>query len=179
MRASQRVYSTLKGISSSHLLTMATTVNIAFTFVLHPVEFEIVARNYAVLVRPRFSGLFIKFGKASILLFKSGRANLTGVRSEDEALCIMNKFCTKLETSIIFYKIVNLTATSRLRFNFEKLKRHPEAEYEPELFPAIYFRKGKEVTAVFHSGKIIMTGIKSEIRVNDKFIEIKSMIEDF
>ena len=74
---------------------------------------------------------------------------------------------------------MNLTATTRLTLNFEKLKRHPEAEYEPELFPAIYFRKGKEVTAVFHSGKIIMTAIKSEIRVNDKFIEIKSMIEDF
>ena len=110
---------------------MATTVNIAFNFLLHPVEFEIVARNYAVLVRPRFSGIFIKFGNASILLFKYRRANLTGVRSEDEALCIMNKFCDKLKTSIIFYKIVNLTATTRLILNIEKLKRHPEAKYEP------------------------------------------------
>ena len=84
----------------------------------------------------------------------------------------MDAFCKKVETSIIFYKIVNITASSNLTINFERLKYHPEAEYEPELFPAI-FRKNKETAIIFHSGKVILTGLKSEIRVNDSFNEIK------
>ena len=59
--------------------------------------------------------------------------------------------------------------------------KHTDAQYEPELFPGLIFRKKspKVVILIFASGKIVMAGAKSREDVNDAFGEIYPILHGF
>ena len=123
-----------------------------------------------------FRSLFIRFNRVSLQLFENGTANLTGIKTMEQGHIDMQKFCKAVGTSISSYKITTITATATLDFNFENLKRHPDAEYEPEIYPAIYFNSDKGKAVLFRSGKVNFVGIKFLERVNEIFNEIKVKI---
>ena len=53
----------------------------------------------------------------------------------------------------------------RKRIALARYSNH-ELSYEPELFPAMLINRWLPVhVAIFHSGKVIMTGLKSETQV--------------
>ena len=157
---------------------MIRVVNIVLTFRLIPVKFSTVSKEFAVLACRRFRAIFIRFGKVSLQLFENGTANITGITTQEEGLYYIAGFCLKVGTSIVSWKTTSITATAKLEYNFEKLKRHPEAEYEPELYPAIYFTLSECKAVVYHTGKINFVGIKCLDHVDEMFNEIKSKILD-
>ena len=64
--------------------------------------------------------------------------------------------------------VTNLVISSHLseRISLPQSSNH-ELSYEPELFPAMLISRWLPVhVAVFHSGKVIITGLKSESQVS-------------
>ena len=157
---------------------MIRVVNIVLTFKLLPVEFSKVSKVFAVSVRRKFRAIFIRFGRVSLQLFENGTLNITGIKTQEEGLYFVADFCMKVGTKILSFRTTSITATAELEIGFEALKRHPEASYEPELYPAIYFTLSKCKAVVYHTGKINFVGIKSLDHVDEMFNEIKLKILD-
>ena len=64
-------------------------------------------------------------------------------------------------------RIQNIVASAAVsqRINLKKIiKKFPQAEYSPEVFPGLVFRlkKPKTATLIFETGKMVCTGAKSE-----------------
>jgi transcription initiation factor TFIID TATA-box-binding protein len=115
--------------------------------------------------------------KVCILLFRSGKAVVTGAKSKEaveKGLKIMVEDLTNhgfemwplkpedisLENIVVTYNhgaMLDLSTLS-LHMQFDK------TEYEPEVFPGLIYRidEPKSVCLVFSSGKCVITGCKSE-----------------
>jgi transcription initiation factor TFIID TATA-box-binding protein len=115
--------------------------------------------------------------KVCILLFRSGKAVVTGAKSKEaveKGLRIMvedlanhgfemwplNSDDISLENIVVTYNHGDLLdlSTLSLHMQFDK------TEYEPEVFPGLIYRidEPKSVCLVFSSGKCVITGCKSE-----------------
>jgi len=112
----------------------------------------------------KFPGLVyrIKDPKTAFLVFGSGKANCTGAKSiadVDTAIDITSKD----------YTVQNIVAGASLGteldldsiaigLGFENI------EYEPEVFPGLVYRinKPKVVVLIFRSGKLVITGAKTQ-----------------
>ena len=120
--------------------------------------------------------------KVCILLFRSGKAVVTGAKSKEaveKGLNILIDDLTangfemwpfkaediSLENIVVTYNhgdVLDLTSLS-LHMQFDK------TEYEPEVFPGLIYRidEPKSVCLVFSSGKCVITGCKSEEDANE------------
>ena len=120
--------------------------------------------------------------KVCILLFRSGKAVVTGAKSKEaveKGLNILiddltangfemwpfNPEDISLENIVVTYNhgdVLDLTSLS-LHMQFDK------TEYEPEVFPGLIYRidEPKSVCLVFSSGKCVITGCKSEEDANE------------
>ena len=115
--------------------------------------------------------------KVCILLFRSGKAVVTGAKSEEDVsagLKVLHDDLTdngykmwpfdtesiSIENIVVTYEYGNDLDLSHLIFSmpFDK------TEYEPEVFPGLIYRidEPKSVCLVFSSGKCVITGCKSE-----------------
>jgi len=121
-----------------------------------------------------FPSLFLKDpnGRATVLLFGSGKIIMTGIRSEREARETLDKLAERLKTELDVvpnkkYDVINVVARCDvdaevdLDAAFLKLKN---ALYDPSLFPALIYRSKdpKFVALIFKNGKINVVGIKNE-----------------
>jgi len=61
-------------------------------------------------------------------------------------------------------KIITMSATHDMGspLNLSDIATFLSASYEPELFPAAMFKKNGIHFSCYHTGKIVMTGLKSE-----------------
>lgn len=113
-----------------------------------------------------FSGGVLKYPDGCLLVFDSGKINVTGVQNIATAIVLINRFCNKYPQDINYssYKIVNITACSKIvdDFDYNKLLLHPGSSYEPELFPGIHLKldDSKVIFIIFRTGKVIITGLK-------------------
>ncbi len=66
-------------------------------------------------------------------------------------------------------KLATMSASYKLcsKLNLETVIRIYNGSYEPELFPAAMFRKGTVHFTCFHTGSVLITGIKSETILDD------------
>jgi transcription initiation factor TFIID TATA-box-binding protein len=98
---------------------------------------------------------------------------VTGGKNIDETKKASKKFIGILQrlsfpARFANFRIQNLTATCNLGFAIRLetfLYQHPaHSTYEPELFPGLVYRmeEPKVVLLIFVSGKIVITGAKSE-----------------
>ena len=110
---------------------MANIVNIVQTYKIDPIPFTQVSKVYACVTRRKFRAVFIRFDRISLQLFENGTLNITGITSEEQGLQKVKEFCEAVGSSIKSYKITTITATGKVKLNFESLKRHPDAEYYP------------------------------------------------
>ena len=115
--------------------------------------------------------------KVCILLFRSGKAVVTGAKSEEDVtagLQVLHDDLTdngyemwpyqpediSIENIVVTYEYGSDLDLSHLIFTmpFDK------TEYEPEVFPGLIYRidEPKSVCLVFSSGKCVITGCKSE-----------------
>ena len=83
------------------------------------------------------------------------------------------------------YKIQNMTATTDVGFaiRLEGLvyAHASKATYEPELFPGLIYRmtEPKVVLLIFVTGKVVITGAKTEETFNEALVNIYEHLYEF
>ena len=67
------------------------------------------------------------------------------------------------------FSVRNMFYTGKLliKVPWEEVKSLPCFVHEPELFPAAYWRKGKGLIALFHTGSYNLMGVKSHESAHD------------
>ena len=112
--------------------------------------------------------------KATALIFGSGKLVITGTKSSHNSSLATKKIAYILErigfrpTDHINFKVQNIVGTVDCGFpiRLEGVAfAHPTfSSYEPELFPGLIYRlvQPKVVLLVFVSGKVVITGAKTE-----------------
>lgn len=123
----------------------------------------------------RFPGVVyrIQKPKVAMLIFSSGKIICTGARSEEDRKIAVESLIKKFEEGGIKIKsdpiveVQNIVASAKMnvRVNLDLLAmKYDNTEYEPEQFPGLVFRleKPKTVMLIFRSGKIIITGARTQ-----------------
>ena len=123
----------------------------------------------------QFPGLVCRLSvpKVALLIFRSGKVNCTGAKSKEEAEIAIKKIIKELKEAGMDVienpdiKIQNMVATADLGIepNLDDIALMVEGtEYEPEQFPGLVYRLDdpKVVVLIFGSGKVVITGLKSE-----------------
>ena len=115
----------------------------------------------------------IREPKSTALIFATGKIVITGAKTVDDAWISARKYVRilqKLEFPAKFteYKVVNIVGCCSTGFSirlesFAHFKSQ-NTSYEPELFPGLIYRmkQPKVVILIFVSGKIVLTGAKSQ-----------------
>jgi len=139
----------------------------------------------------RFPGLVfrLKRPKTATLIFTSGKLVCTGAKSEKLAHNAINKVVRELKKAGIIIlgkpriKVVNMVASADIH---GKVDLEAAAEfldnimYEPEQFPGAVYRmkEPKVVILMFRSGKIVLTGGKSEEQVHEAIDKMVSILTE-
>jgi transcription initiation factor TFIID TATA-box-binding protein len=123
----------------------------------------------------RFPGVVyrVREPKLAMLIFSSGKVICTGARSKEDIERAVENLLEKLKEGGIEVKekpgieIQNIVASAKVDFrvNLDLLAMESEnTEYEPEQFPGLVFRlaEPKTVMLIFRSGKMIITGAKTQ-----------------
>jgi transcription initiation factor TFIID TATA-box-binding protein len=155
--------------------------------------FDIIKIFRNVQYRPKqFPGLVfrLKRPKTATLIFGSGKMVCTGAKSEKQARSAVMKVVSELKTNGIIIlgkpKIViqNMVASANLHGKIDQETMSDILEnvmYEPEQFPGAIYRmtEPKVVLLVFASGKLVITGAKSEEQVHEAVKKIRAILIDY
>lgn len=138
----------------------------------------------------RFPGLVyrLKRPKTSSLLFSSGKMVCTGAKSERSAKAAIARVANELRTHGIVIlrnpevEIDNIVATADLNGTLdleEVAERLTKTMYEPEQFPGLIYRmdEPKTVILIFTSGKLVITGAKTEVGVRLAVKKLQETLE--
>ena len=143
--------------------------------------------------RPKkFPGLVfrMKQPKTATLIFSSGKLVCTGAKSEKMAKSAVRKVVRELKKAgfIIMrspkIEIVNLVGTADVGGSIDIEAASDILDntmYEPEQFPGMIYRmkEPKVVILMFRSGKLVITGGKSEEQVNEAVDKIVSILIEY
>ncbi|MHA1674010.1 MAG: TATA-box-binding protein [Promethearchaeota archaeon] len=114
--------------------------------------------------------------KSTVLIFGNGKCVITGLKFSKDAPKVIDKIVERFEaigieiTQKPDYEVVNVVTSINLkqRINLDKASLLlNQSIYEPEVFPGLIFRvdEPKSVFLIFSSGKVVLTGIKSEEQI--------------
>ncbi len=139
----------------------------------------------------KFPGVVYRLHKPriSFLIFCNGTMILTGAKSRSEINVAINEMMNKFKDADIeinskpLVEIQNIVASANLGFqvNLDMLAMEYEnVEYEPETFPGLIFRlaKPKTVMLIFRSGRIVITGAKTEKEVKLAAEKTREIVEE-
>lgn len=138
-----------------------------------------------------FPGLILRLDKPRLtsLVFNSGKMVVTGAKSTDQLI----KGFKKIIRTFVRYGIVivgkpkiqiqNIVASANLNVEVDLEKAAyllPNTMYEPEQFPGLIHRSDdpKVVILLFSSGKMVITGAKSEEDVEKAVKNIYRKLEE-
>ena len=111
-------------------------------------------------------------------IFSNGNIGLTGCRSIEQCNIAIRKVARMIQKLGYEVKITNKEVNNMVgSFNFGSTidlvalstSIGQNASFEPELFPGLIFTVDKCKILVFRSGKVIITGVKCKIELNDAF----------
>ena len=141
----------------------------------------------------QFPGLILKLpmevGKASFLLFSSGKIICTGTRSLEQATKAIDLMIEELEaldlpvTEEPDITVQNMVASGSvggpLNLN-EIIFKFENTEYEPEQFPGlVYHLPNSHITfLIFGTGKVVITGGKSEEEMKEAVHILRKQLEE-
>lgn len=124
--------------------------------------------------------------KATVMLYSSGTYSLAGAQSIEGAKNANQMFISDLEQMIQShlsnktFEIRYLVATADLclQINLNEVMVQlgiEETEYEPEQFPALFYRPAdvQWFYSIFGSGKVVINGCQSEEQLKQAYTEIK------
>lgn len=129
--------------------------------------------------------------RATALIFASGKMCVTGVKSTHNATLAVKKFAYIVEKvgfqpqEYLDFKVQNIVGTADVGFpiRLEGLvyAHSTFASYEPELFPGLIYRlvSPRVVFLIFVSGKIVITGAKTEMDLRQAFIKIHPVLVEY
>uniref|UniRef100_T1K793 TATA-box-binding protein n=1 Tax=Tetranychus urticae TaxID=32264 RepID=T1K793_TETUR len=151
-----------------YLQENVSIANIVTSYTLNSkLDRNLIKENFKFIKYPKsFSGGILKYCEGCLLIFDSGKINVTGVQNIVTSMLLVDRFCSKYPSNISYstFKIVNITVCAKIigDFDYEALLRHPGSSYEPELFPGIHLKldESKVIFIIFRSGKVIITGLK-------------------
>ena len=138
--------------------------------------------------RPEMIVMRMRNGR-NLQIFRGGKVQILGRIPDEEAENMRREFVRRLKRlkkmencQVTRLTIVNLVVSLQLPSNINlKSISHSnhELSYEMELFPAALIRKWHPAhVAVFHNGKVIVTGIKSMNVVDDILKSVMSFFSE-
>lgn len=128
--------------------------------------------------------------RSSALAFKSGKMQVLGTRSMNDARLAARRFARMIQkvglrVRITGFIVQNLVAHVNVRFAVRLEGLHAGhgryASYEPELFPALIYRmmQPKVSLLIFATGKIILLGAKREEDLDDAIKKMFPVLKEF
>ena len=129
--------------------------------------------------------------RATALIFASGKICVTGTKNTHNASLAAKKFAIIIEKvgfkpqPTIDFKVQNIVGTCDVGFpiRLEGLvyAHSTYASYEPELFPGLIYRviQPRVVFLIFVSGKVVVTGAKTEEDMKEAFSKIYPTLVEF
>lgn len=167
---------------------IVATVTLDQTLDLYAIERSIPTVEYNP---DQFPGLIFRLDspKVTALIFKSGKMVVTGAKSTLELIRAVKKIIRTLRKKGIVItgkpkiQIQNIVASANLyvEVNLEKAAFLLEDNmYEPEQFPGLIYRMNSPqvVLLIFSSGKMVITGAKSEDEVKDAVYKIYQKLKE-
>ena len=162
-------------VSTINVENVVASTKLADAFDLPKIEAELGGAEYN---KKKFPGLVyrVKAPRAAFLIFTSGKVVCTGSKNVEDVRTVITNLA-KMLTSIGIENInlepeihvQNIVASAdlktRLNMNAVALGLGLEnIEYEPEQFPGLIYRikQPKVVVLIFGSGKLVITGGKSQ-----------------
>ena len=117
------------------------------------------------------------------MLSRSGKLMCNGgAKSVPEAKKRMRRYARLIQRLDYPVKLSNLRVvtmsavhTTSHPLNLERVAKEINALYEPELFPAVMFKRYKIHFTCFSTGKVIVTGVKSTSQLET--IVVPTMVE--
>mmetsp|Transcript_14620 Transcript_14620/g.26437 ORF Transcript_14620/g.26437 Transcript_14620/m.26437 type:complete len:204 (-) Transcript_14620:140-751(-) len=129
--------------------------------------------------------------RATALVFASGKLVITGTKSSHNSSLATKKIAYILErvgfqpSSYINFKVQNIVGTVDVGYpiRLEGVAfAHPTfSSYEPELFPGLIYRlvQPRVVLLVFVSGKVVITGAKTEDQLVEGLKKVYPVLLEF
>ncbi len=142
----------------------------------------------------RFAAVVQRFRnpKIAVLIFSTGKIVCTGAKTIAQAQCIIHTVVDDLKKMKYKYatikqiKIENMVCSARLPTMIDRsalaLKRPSECNYDVEQFPGVIMRHRpiEPITVlVFQSGKIVLTGARSETNALHAFEKVVPILRNF
>jgi len=141
----------------------------------------------------RFAAVIMRLRepRATALIFASGKMCVTGTKSTHNASLAAKKFAIIIEKvgfqtePVIDFKVQNMVGTADVGFpiRLEGLvyAHSTFASYEPELFPGLIYRlvSPRVVFLIFVSGKVVITGAKTEKDMTEAFTKMYPVLVEF
>ena len=159
-----------------------------------PLDLKAVAHGMrnAEYTPKRFSAVIIRIldPKSTCLAFQSGKIVVTGTKSAADAQLAARKHArliSKLNFPVKFlnFKLRNFVGVvnAKVPLRLEALANayHKFCTYEPELFPGLVYRmtRPEVVGLVFVSGKVVLTGAKSEEEAKQAWDNLYPVLKKF
>ena len=128
--------------------------------------------------RPEMVLMKMTSTQRNVQVFRGGKVQILGALSDEEAESMRQEFESKLKrikkmekSQVSPLAIKNMVVSLKLKFpvNLRKIVcSNEDLSYEVELFPAALIRKWHPIhVALFHNGKMIVTGVRSLSTLND------------
>ena len=111
----------------------------------------------------------LKYPEYTTILFMNGNCRVMGCKKPIDT--------TTLPLNIFFERILSVSVTVNLKqsINLYSLSQNVPCSYEPEIFPALRLTNFNPLCVnVFHTGKVVITGLKT-LEYDDI---VKSVIEN-
>jgi transcription initiation factor TFIID TATA-box-binding protein len=159
--------------STIDIVNVVASTKLAEAFDLPKIGAELDGAEYN---KKKFPGLVyrVKAPKAAFLIFTSGKVVCTGSKNVEDVRTVVTNLARTLKS--IGFKNVDLEAEIRIQnivasadlktdLNLNAVALGLEnIEYEPEQFPGLVYRikAPKVVVLIFSSGKLVITGGKSQ-----------------
>lgn len=167
---------------------VVATVNLGVELNLEELAEKLPAAEYNP---EQFPGLILRHQrpKISALIFRTGKMVCTGAKSEEELKRAVKALVRLLNEYGIEIKhppeiqIQNIVASGNLKAEVDIERAALMLEhsmYEPEQFPGLIYRMSdpKVVLLIFSSGKIVCTGAKKEMQVQEAITKIYKLLKD-
>ena len=143
--------------------------------------------------KKRFPGLFFRMTnpKCVIIIFRTGKMILTGIKSFKQIKLILNllikelneKINTNIDNDLVDSEVVNIVITANF---FEQINLDlatltlNNAIFEPEVFPGLIYKSLdpiKCVFLIFNSGNVVLTGIRKKENIDPALINLGRLIK--
>jgi len=129
---------------------------------------------------PTMATIWVPEYKCKVIIFKSGKCRIMGLKREISQTCIDAKFPVKLKLGSIMSCTRTIDFQTGL-LNLPQIRSRlgvKAAMYEPELFPALrLIRFSPLCINVFHTGKCVITGLKSTNINWDLIFQIRNSLQ--